>query len=85
MRPFKLVTSTGQITQPEYYLRVFRTNTQALTNNTITAISWDTLETVGGGNSGFTFTPNATTATTITLYVTALFINKMRQVFEIVG
>ena len=47
------VSSTGQVTQPRYWVRLYRSATQALSNNTSTFVIWDAIETTFGGTSNW--------------------------------
>ena len=42
------VTSTGSVTQPRYYARLYVNAAQSIPNSTNTAVSYDTIETSGG-------------------------------------
>jgi hypothetical protein len=57
------IASTGDITQPRYSLRVYRSASQNVGNSASTAIVWDTVETSGGGATNWTFTPGSSLIT----------------------
>lgn len=48
------LSSTGNVSWPQYYLRCYLAANQTISNSTHTLISYDTVETTFGGNSGFT-------------------------------
>lgn len=59
-----LTSFPGDVNCQRYYLRLYQAAGQTIHNNQATYVSWDTLETTGGGNSNFgTVTLPATTIT----------------------
>jgi hypothetical protein len=76
------VASAGDVTQPRYSLRLFRTATQALSTSTITAVAWDTIETAGGGATNWSFTP---TASLITIPVAGRYLVTFTTSFEYIN
>jgi len=51
------VASTGNVTQPRYSIRVFRNFGLSIAAATSTVLTWDTIETAGGGATNWPFTP----------------------------
>jgi hypothetical protein len=55
--------SAGDATQPQFALRVYKTANQSAASATATAVVWDAVETAGGGDVGWTFTPGTSLIT----------------------
>ena len=58
------ITASGPVTQPRYWLRLYRSTTQAISNNTGTFVSWNATESSGGASSNW---PISLPATLITI------------------
>jgi hypothetical protein len=61
------VASTGDVTQPRYSARLYRNATQSISNNTVTAVALDTIETSGSGGGTSNWTSITLPATLFTI------------------
>jgi len=60
--------------QTRYWLRLCRTATQSVSNNSSVYVSWDTIETTGRGSNNWNFTPATSGATKVTIPVSGMYL-----------